>query len=93
MNNKPLTPSKLAVEKRHIVATSDLILLATQIFQKLGCDDDIAEMVANHLVETNLKGFESHGVMRLMQYAEQMQNGYMVADKRPFIQQGLLNTC
>ena len=73
MNQVPSTTSKLDVERRHVVSTAEMTQLATQMFQKLGCDDDIAEVVARHLVEANLKGVESHGVMRLMQYAEQLE--------------------
>ena len=44
-------------------------------------------MVAEHLVETNLRGIESHGVMRLMQYVDQLQTGYMTPTGRPTLEQ------
>lgn len=47
------------------------------IFGRLGCDARVAAQVAEHLVDTSLCGMESHGVMRVLQYAEQMQSGYM----------------
>ena len=87
MNQAPITSSKLEIDKRHVVSAENMTTLATQIFQKLGCDDDIAAIVAHHLVETNLRGIESHGVMRLMQYAEQLESGYMNPAGRPTIHQ------
>ena len=87
MNQAPSTTSKLDVGRRHVVSIEEMTRLATQIFQKLGCDDDIAQIVAHHLVEANLKGVESHGVMRLMQYAEQLERGYMNPAGRPTVRQ------
>lgn len=83
MNQIPSTTSKLDVGRRHVVSTAEMTRLASQMFQKLGCDDDIAQIVARHLVEANLKGVESHGVMRLMQYAQQLERGYMNPAGRP----------
>ncbi len=86
-NQAPITPSKLDVDARHVVATDDMTALAARIFEACGCDADIAAMVAEHLVETNLRGIESHGVMRLMQYAEQLSSGYMTPSGRPELRQ------
>lgn len=48
------------------------------IFQQLGVSDQVAGCVAEHLADTSLAGMESHGVMRTLQYSEQMQNGYLM---------------
>ena len=87
MSQAPITPSKLEVNERVVVSAETMTTLATRIFQASGCDDDIAIMVAEHLVETNLRGIESHGVMRLMQYAEQLATGYMIPAGRPTMRQ------
>ncbi len=47
------------------------------ILSAIGCDAMTAEEVASHLTETSLHGIESHGVMRILQYASQFQSGYM----------------
>ena len=57
--------------------------LATEIMSAIGCSDDIASMVADHLVDASCKGVDSHGMMRLMQYAEQAQSGYFLPSARP----------
>jgi len=85
--SQPITPSKLEVDQRHTISVSEMTDLATAIFQAVGCPVDIATMVAQHLVETNLRGMESHGVMRLMQYVRQFENGYMNPASRPKLTQ------
>lgn len=87
MTNKPSMPSKLEVENRRVLPAAEMTQLATHIFQKVGCVEEIAAMVAEHLVETNLRGIESHGVMRLMQYVEQLENGYMQPLGQPTLYQ------
>ena len=57
--------------------------LATEIMSAIGCNDDIASMVAHHLVDASCKGVGSHGMMRLMQYAEQAESGYFIPSARP----------
>ena len=59
---------------------SDIIV---NIFNDLGCQYDISMAITEHLIDANLCGLESHGVMRVMQYAERMQNGTMRVDARP----------
>ena len=43
--------------------------------------------VAKHLVDASLCGVESHGLMRVIQYIEQYQNGYMQAAAHPEFRQ------
>ncbi|MEM7346175.1 MAG: Ldh family oxidoreductase [Chloroflexota bacterium] len=87
MNQRITLPSKLEVKERRLIPTDEIIDLATQIFQAAGCAVETAEMVAHHLVETNLKGVESHGVMRLMQYVDQLESGYMDPTGQPTLSQ------
>ena len=75
--------SKLVVDKRELVPIEEIKILVGNVFKKVGCDEDISEFVAEHLVESNLKGVESHGVMRMIQYVEQLERGYMNATGRP----------
>jgi LDH2 family malate/lactate/ureidoglycolate dehydrogenase len=47
---------------------------------KRGCAPDVASAVATHLIDAELGGVESHGVVRIIQYAEQYESGYLRAD-------------
>ncbi|MEM7168548.1 MAG: Ldh family oxidoreductase [Pseudomonadota bacterium] len=68
--------SKLTLRgDRVILPANRAQTLLCGIFLKLGCSSNVADQVANHLVDTSLCGMESHGIMRVLQYAEQMQNG------------------
>jgi len=42
---------------------------------RLGTPPDLAEIVAHSLIEANLVGHDSHGVMRLTQYADMVKRG------------------
>lgn len=47
------------------------------ILKNAGCSGATAREVADHLIDTELCGIESHGVMRVMQYADQFAKGIM----------------
>lgn len=53
----------------------------------MGADRDIADEVARHLVRANLSGQDSHGVLRLTQYAGQADRGELVPRNRPRVAQ------
>ena len=50
-----------------------------RILSRAGCTPHLANEVADHLVEASLSGIDSHGIMRVLQYAEQMQQRCMRA--------------
>ena len=47
----------------------------TEIFKRLGMSEADARVVAEHLVEADLRGVHSHGVIRVPAYVEQMKSG------------------
>jgi LDH2 family malate/lactate/ureidoglycolate dehydrogenase len=53
------------------------------IFKRLGNPDDHSCAITDHLIDANLSGVESHGVMRVMQYADRMRDGTMKVGVRP----------
>lgn len=55
----------------------------SEIFQEIGCNTNTATIVAEHLVDSSLCGMESHGVTRTLQYANQMQTGYLNPRAQP----------
>jgi uncharacterized oxidoreductase len=57
--------------------------LVAGILAKAGCDDATAACVAAHLVDAELCGVESHGVMRVLQYVEQYESGYLARRAAP----------
>ena len=55
------------------------------IFAKGGCDAAEAEAIADHLVEANLMGHDSHGVIRVAKYIEWQKRGMVLANRAPKI--------
>ena len=81
-----MKPSKLVGVEEHVrVAHEPLRALGTSIMRSIGCPPRVAQEVADHLVDAELAGVSSHGVVRLMQYATQVRTGYMTATGEPTI--------
>ncbi len=51
------------------------------IFARAGCSADEATRVADNLVGANLRGHDSHGVIRTPRYVEWLQDGLMYANQ------------
>ena len=78
--------SKLDItEERTVISVVDAISLVYDIFWNLGCSEKAARIVSEHLVDSNLCGVESHGIMRTLQYADQFKKNYMVARGEPIL--------
>lgn len=59
------------------VSAESLESFVTQAFRSVGCDDSGARDMAHCLVQTNLWGVDSHGVLRVGKYVDRLQNGSM----------------
>jgi len=59
------------------VSAESLSKFVTGIFQSAGCSEDGARDMAECLVQTNLWGIDSHGVLRTPEYLARFQNGAM----------------
>jgi uncharacterized oxidoreductase len=55
--------------------------LTAVIFQAAGCPPTEAARVADHLVEANLVGHDSHGVIRVASYVQWLRAGKVLADR------------
>jgi uncharacterized oxidoreductase len=58
-----------------------LIPLTAAIFRSAGCSDEEAQRVAERLVESNLVGHDSHGVIRIPSYVQWLRDEKVFADK------------
>ena len=63
----------------------ELIEFSVEILKSIGCDEITARIVGEHLVESNLQSIDSHGVVRLEQYAEQARKGLFSPDGCPLV--------
>ena len=55
--------------------------LAARIFAAAGSSEEEAGIVAEHLVEANLKGHDSHGLIRVAKYVGWMRAGHLVPNR------------
>jgi LDH2 family malate/lactate/ureidoglycolate dehydrogenase len=59
---------------------------AKGVLAALGTCDTHAEVIAQHLVESDAKGVRSHGLLRILRYAEQIESGYIDNRAAPSIE-------
>ncbi len=58
-----------------------LTTLVAAIFEGAGCEAQEAQRVASHLVEANLVGHDSHGVIRVTSYVHWLRAGKVLANR------------
>ena len=69
----------------HRFHAADLRAITQRIFMAAGTPDHIAADVAEILVNANLTGHDSHGILRIPAYLEQIEGGDIVPDAEPEI--------
>jgi ureidoglycolate dehydrogenase (NAD+) len=62
-----------------LVSHTELVSFSAKCLEKLGLQAADAEFVAETLVAANLRGVDSHGVVRLPHYATRLRNGTVKA--------------
>jgi hydroxycarboxylate dehydrogenase B len=67
------------------VAATKLVALVTAIMRAAGCNPTEAATIARRLVDSNLVGHDSHGVLRVGKYLDWMRNGWVKANQTPTI--------
>jgi uncharacterized oxidoreductase len=65
------------------VTAARLVELTAAIMEAAGCGAAEARTVARRLVDANLAGHESHGVLRVPRYLEWMRAGWLRANQSP----------
>jgi len=76
----------------HRLPAGYLHSLSRRIFMAVGTPLHIADDVAEILVKANLTGHHSHGVLRIPQYLQQIEEGRIVPAEEPVIVKDAANT-
>lgn len=77
MTNDPGKPQfKLRCERVEVPVT-DAREIALHILESCGCDPHEAAEVTDHLIDADRCGVESHGLVRVLQYAREYDNGLL----------------
>ena len=66
-----------------VVGAERLVEIGRGIFVAAGVPADVALRVAESLVDANLVGHDSHGVLRIPQYLDDLRAGFIVPDAEP----------
>jgi uncharacterized oxidoreductase len=64
-----------------ILSHERLHQITRAIFHAAGCSSAEAERIAAHLVEANLVGHDSHGVIRIATYVQWLKSGKVLSDQ------------
>ncbi len=73
------------MEEKKIINAKSLESFSKKLLLSLNCTKYTANIVSKHLVDSNLHGVDSHGVIRLQQYHDQILSGYFSAHAEPKI--------
>jgi uncharacterized oxidoreductase len=65
-----------------VIRIGKLENMCTRIFEGAGLSDEEAQRIAHSLVLSNLMGHDSHGVIRVTQYAKALKDGIVHAGQR-----------
>jgi len=66
----------------HAVISADILTeLVTEIFERASCSSEESLRIARNLVEANLTGHDSHGVVRVARYVDWLAQGVQLADQ------------
>ena len=68
-----------------IVPADDLIADVAAIFASVGAAKPEADAIAEHLVDANLTGHDSHGVVRVPRYLDWLSRGFLVLGQEPSV--------
>jgi LDH2 family malate/lactate/ureidoglycolate dehydrogenase len=68
---------------QQLVRPERLVDFAAAVYSKIGVPDDDARLLADTLVQADLWGHQSHGVLRLSWYAQRIESGVMTAKSAP----------
>lgn len=68
-----------------LFSASELRETATAIFRAAGSDPEPTKILVEHLIDANLAGHDSHGVLRIPSYVQAIQRGRVQPNARPGI--------
>jgi hydroxycarboxylate dehydrogenase B len=67
------------------ISVADLRAFVTAVFRATGSDSAEARIVGDHLVDANLAGHESHGVIRVSKYVDWHAKGMVIANQHAVV--------
>lgn len=57
--------------------------ICISIFTTIGVSDKLSQLVVDDLIDNNIQGYSSHGVMRVKEYVTHIKQGYIISKNCP----------
>ena len=73
---------ELIMEKQVVLNASKLNNFISNSFNKMGCNQKEADRIANSLIGANLRGHDSHGVVRFSQYVNMIKSNIVIPNQK-----------
>ena len=65
-----------------VIEHAELRGIALRVFEAAGSEPEEARIMADHLIEANLRGHDSHGVGLIPNYLQHLAGGTAVANRK-----------
>ena len=59
--------------------------ICINIFRSIGVDYELSQLVVNDLIENDIQGYSSHGVMRVKEYVDYIKQGHILPKSKPTV--------
>lgn len=84
----------MSVDKDHILIAADRLQdFAAAVLEAGGFTREEASFAAKSLIQSNLMGYDSHGIIRIVEYLECLKKGELVSGAVLSIRNDTANTC
>ena len=75
----------MKTDSHHLIDAKDAHAFIVHTFTKINMSESNAKMVADNLVEADLRGVNTHGIIRLPEYVKRIEQGGVTAGAQPKI--------
>ena len=67
------------------VKIEEIQKLCTDIFNSAGVNNKLSQLVTNNLIDSEIQGYSSHGIIRVKEYITYIKKGYILPKNKPTI--------
>ena len=68
-----------------LVKVEEIRNICISIFNSIGVDEKLSELIVDDLIDNDIQGYSSHGVMRVKEYVNYIKQGYILSESKPTI--------
>ena len=68
-----------------LVKVEEIRNICIGIFNSIGVDDKLSELIVDDLIDNDIQGYSSHGVIRVKEYVTHIKQGYIFSESKPTI--------